>query len=133
MLNDSKIIVQGKYHSNIYNKCTVQVYVYVHSPMSTVVPPRSIHNANKTNTPDITAQIPNFTNPHAMSLYFDAVAILTAPSSGGSFKSRIYSARNLRASPAQIYALTTEAAKWDTVLADVIDKSGILTLERKVN
>ena len=95
--------------------------------------PRSIHNANKTNTPDITAQIPNFTHQHAMSLYFDAVAILTAPSSGGSFKSRIYSARNLRASPAQIYALTTEAAKWDTVLADVIDKSGILTLERKVN
>lgn len=67
-----------------------------------------------------------------MSLYFDAVAILTAPSSGGSFKSRIYSAKNLRASPAQIYALTTEAAKWDTVLADVIDKSGILALERKV-
>ncbi|CAI7630767.1 unnamed protein product [Penicillium glandicola] len=68
-----------------------------------------------------------------MSLYFDAVAILTAPSSGGSFKSRVYSARNLRASPAQIYALTTEAAKWDTVLADVIDKSGILALERKLS
>ncbi|KAI1835464.1 hypothetical protein DTO027I6_2845 [Penicillium roqueforti] len=67
-----------------------------------------------------------------MSLYFDAVAILTAPSSGGSFKSRVYSARNLRASPAQIYALITEAAKWDTVLADVIDKSGILALERKL-
>jgi putative methyltransferase len=67
-----------------------------------------------------------------MSLYFDAVAILTAPSSGGSFKSRIYSARNLRATPAQIYALTTEAAKWDSVLAEVIDKAGILALERKV-
>ncbi|CAG7920253.1 unnamed protein product [Penicillium olsonii] len=68
-----------------------------------------------------------------MSLYFDSVAILTAPSSGGSFKSRIYSARNLRVSPAQIYALTTEAAKWDTVLAEVIDKSGILALERKLS
>jgi hypothetical protein len=68
-----------------------------------------------------------------MSLYFDAVAILTAPSSGGSFKSRVYSARDLRASPAQIYALITEAAKWDTVLAEVIDKSGILALERKVS
>ncbi|KAJ5552035.1 hypothetical protein N7535_000018 [Penicillium sp. DV-2018c] len=68
-----------------------------------------------------------------MSLYFDAVAILTAPSSGGSFKSRIYSARNLRASPAQIYALVTEAAKWDTVLTEVIDKSGILALERKLS
>ncbi|KAJ6148781.1 hypothetical protein N7497_010763 [Penicillium chrysogenum] len=68
-----------------------------------------------------------------MSLYFDAVAILTAPSSGGSFKSRVYSARDLRASPAQIYALITEAAKWDTVLAEVIDKSGILALERKLS
>ncbi|KAJ5311907.1 hypothetical protein PENANT_c022G07463 [Penicillium antarcticum] len=68
-----------------------------------------------------------------MSLYFDAAAILTAPSSGGSFKSRIYSARNLRATPAQIYALTTETAKWDTVLAEVIDKAGILALERKLS
>ncbi|KAJ5167546.1 uncharacterized protein N7482_006327 [Penicillium canariense] len=68
-----------------------------------------------------------------MSLYFDAVAILTAPSTGGSFKSRIYSARNLRASPAQIYALITEASKWDIVLADVIEKADILSLERKLS
>lgn len=68
-----------------------------------------------------------------MSLYFDAVAILTAPSAGGSFKSRIYSARNLRASPAQIYALITEASKWDRVLAEVIEKADILSVERKVS
>ena len=68
-----------------------------------------------------------------MSLYFDAVAILTAPASGGSFKSRIYSARNLRASPAQIYALITEASKWDVILAEVIENAGILNLERKVS
>lgn len=68
-----------------------------------------------------------------MSLYFDAVAILTAPASGGSFKSRIYSARNLRAKPAQIYALITEASKWDVVLAEVIENAGILNLERKVS
>lgn len=68
-----------------------------------------------------------------MSLYFDAVAILTAPSVGGSFKSRIYSARNLRASPAQIYALITEASKWDRVLAEVIEKADILSVERKVS
>lgn len=67
-----------------------------------------------------------------MSLYFDAVAILTAPSTGGSFKSRIYNARNLRASPAQIYALIIEASKWDRVLAEVIEKSDILSVERKV-
>lgn len=68
-----------------------------------------------------------------MSLYFDAVTILTEPSPGGSFKSRIYSARNLRASPAQIYALITEASKWDRVLAEVIEHADILSLERKVS
>jgi hypothetical protein len=68
-----------------------------------------------------------------MSLYFDAEAILTAPASGGSFKSRIYSARDLRAKPAQIYALVSEAAKWDTILAEVIENADILSLERKVS
>lgn len=68
-----------------------------------------------------------------MSLYFDAEAILTAPSTGGSFKSRIYSARNLRASPVQIYALITEALKWDRVLVEVIERADILALERKVS
>lgn len=69
----------------------------------------------------------------SMSLYFDAVSILTTPSSaGGSFKSRIYSARNLRASPAQVYALIIEASKWDRVLAEVIEHADLLALERKV-
>ncbi|KAJ5622660.1 hypothetical protein N7528_005892 [Penicillium herquei] len=68
-----------------------------------------------------------------MSLYFDAVNILTEPASGGSFKSRIYSARNLRATPAQIYALIIEASKWDRVLAEVIDRSDLLNLERKLS
>lgn len=67
-----------------------------------------------------------------MSLYFDAATVLTAPSSGGSFKSRIYSAKNLRASPSQVYALVVETAKWDRVLAEVIEKTDILSLERKV-
>ncbi|KAJ5205071.1 uncharacterized protein N7498_005950 [Penicillium cinerascens] len=68
-----------------------------------------------------------------MSLYFDAVNILTEPSSGGSFKSRIYSARNLRATPPQIYALIIEASKWDRVLAEVIERADILTWERKLS
>ncbi|KAJ5094767.1 hypothetical protein N7456_010628 [Penicillium angulare] len=67
-----------------------------------------------------------------MSLYFDAVNILTEPASGGSFKSRIYSARNLRAQPAQIYALIIEASKWDRLLAEVIDRSELLKVERKL-
>lgn len=68
-----------------------------------------------------------------MSLYFDAVSILTAPSSGGSFKSRIYNARNIKASPAQIYALITESSKWDLLLKDVIENAGILDQEKKVS
>ncbi|KAJ5266521.1 hypothetical protein N7478_009329 [Penicillium angulare] len=67
-----------------------------------------------------------------MSLYFDAVNILTEPASGGSFKSRIYSARDLRAQPAQIYALIIEASKWDRLLAEVIDRSELLKVERKL-
>lgn len=68
-----------------------------------------------------------------MSLYYDAVSILTAPSStGGSFKSRLYNSRTLKASPAQVYALIVEAAKWDILLKEVIDQAGVLKLEPKV-
>lgn len=67
-----------------------------------------------------------------MSLYYDAVSILTAPATGGSFKSRIYNARNIKASPAQVYALIIEASKWDILLKEVIEAAGILKLEPKV-
>ncbi|PYI23766.1 S-adenosyl-L-methionine-dependent methyltransferase [Aspergillus violaceofuscus CBS 115571] len=67
-----------------------------------------------------------------MSLYYDAVGILTAPATGGSFKSRLYNARSLKASPAQIYALIIEASKWDLLLKEVIEKAGILKLEPKL-
>lgn len=68
-----------------------------------------------------------------MSLYYDAVAVLTAPSStGGSFKSRIYNSRSLKASPAQLYALIIEASKWDILLKEVIEAAGIIKLEPKV-
>ncbi|KAL4786327.1 S-adenosyl-L-methionine-dependent methyltransferase [Aspergillus varians] len=68
-----------------------------------------------------------------MSLYYDAVAVLTAPSStGGSFKSRLYNSRTLRATPAQVYALVIEAAKWDILLKEVIEQAGILKLEPKL-
>ncbi|KAL2854101.1 S-adenosyl-L-methionine-dependent methyltransferase [Aspergillus pseudodeflectus] len=68
-----------------------------------------------------------------MSLYYDAVGVLTAPAStGGSFKSRLYNSRTLKASPAQVYALVVEAAKWDILLKEVIDNAGILKLEPKL-
>jgi putative methyltransferase len=70
-----------------------------------------------------------------MSLYYDAATILSssAADQGGSFKSRIYNSKSLKASPAQIYALVTEASKWDILLKEVIEHAGILSLEHKVN
>ncbi|EEA26494.1 hypothetical protein TMatcc_005229 [Talaromyces marneffei ATCC 18224] len=69
-----------------------------------------------------------------MSLYYDASTILTSSSNdqGGSFKSRIYNSKSLKASPAQIYALVTEASKWDILLKEVIENSGILSSEPKL-
>lgn len=70
-----------------------------------------------------------------MSLYYDAATVLSssAASQGGSFKSRIYNSKSLKASPAQIYALVVEAAKWDILLKEVIENAGILALESKVH
>lgn len=67
-----------------------------------------------------------------MSLYFDAVSVLTAPpEAGGSLKSRIYNSR-LKSSPPQIYALITETTKWNAVLKEVVNNSDILAHEPKV-
>lgn len=68
-----------------------------------------------------------------MSLYYEAASFLTAPAgAGGSFKSRVYSAKGLKVSPAQIYAVITEASKWDLLLKEVIENSEILSQEPKV-
>ncbi|PYH91615.1 S-adenosyl-L-methionine-dependent methyltransferase [Aspergillus ellipticus CBS 707.79] len=68
-----------------------------------------------------------------MSVYYDAVTILTAPSpNGGSFKSRIYNARTIKSTPAQVYALIIETSKWDILLKEVIENAGILKLEPKL-
>ena len=69
-----------------------------------------------------------------MSLYYDAATFFAATSSKeGSFKSRIFkNGSNLKSAPATIYALVSETAKYDTLLAEVIDKAAILALEPKV-
>lgn len=68
-----------------------------------------------------------------MSVYFDAVSIVQNPSTeGGSFKSRIYNSKTLKSSPAQVYALITETAKWDILLKEVIENSELLLREQKV-
>ncbi|KAK2751130.1 hypothetical protein FQN57_000205 [Myotisia sp. PD_48] len=65
-----------------------------------------------------------------MSLYFDAVSVLSGPANAGSLKSRIYNAQ-WKASPAQIYALIIETSKYNLVLKEIIDNSGILAQEPK--
>ena len=69
-----------------------------------------------------------------MSLYYEAASILSRDSSsGGSLKSRIYSDKSLKAAPPQIFALISEASKWDLLLKEVIENAGILPLEPKVS
>jgi putative methyltransferase len=68
-----------------------------------------------------------------MSLYYEAAAILAnADNTGGSLVSRIYTKKDLKSSPGQIFALIAEASKWSIVLKDVIEKCGLLAEERKV-
>lgn len=68
-----------------------------------------------------------------MSLYYEAATILeNADNVGGSLTSRIYGKKGLKSKPTAIYALVTEATKWSAVLKDVVEKSGILKLEKKV-
>ncbi|KAK2783453.1 hypothetical protein FQN52_001552 [Onygenales sp. PD_12] len=67
-----------------------------------------------------------------MSLYYDAATILENRSSdGGSFKSRVFNSK-LKSSPGQVYALISEAAKWDILLKEVVENAGILPLEPKL-
>ena len=68
-----------------------------------------------------------------MSLYYDASTVLATGHSGGSLKSTIYRDKGkLRSDPATVFALVSEATKWAEVLKEVIEKSGLLHVERKV-
>ncbi len=68
-----------------------------------------------------------------MSLYYEAADLLAAPTnSGGSLKSRIFSKKDLKSQPSQIYALAIESCKWSSVLKEVVENADILRLERKV-
>lgn len=69
-----------------------------------------------------------------MSLYYEAAAILAnADNTGGSLKSRIFTKKDLKSSPGQIFALIAEASKWSVVLKDVIERCGLLAEEKKVD
>lgn len=68
-----------------------------------------------------------------MSLYYDAAPLLvSSPDAGGSLKSRVFSSKDLKSPPKQVFALVSEASKWSPVLVDVIERSQLLQLERKV-
>ena len=68
-----------------------------------------------------------------MSLYYDAAPLLLPSSDqSGSLKSRIFNSKGHKSSPKQIFAVVSEAAKWSPVLSEVIQKSQLLQLERRV-
>jgi putative methyltransferase len=68
-----------------------------------------------------------------MSLYFEASDILAnVEAKGGSLKNRIFGKKDLKSSPGAIFALVAETTKWSSVLKEVIEKSDILKLEKKV-
>ncbi|RFU79925.1 nol1 nop2 sun domain [Trichoderma arundinaceum] len=68
-----------------------------------------------------------------MSLYHEAAEILSSSSdSGGSLKSRVFGKKKGKAPPGQLYALVLESAKWSPVLKEVIEKTELLKLERKL-
>ena len=66
-----------------------------------------------------------------MSLYYEAASFLI-PHSEGSLKSRVLSHKELKSHPKQIYALASETARWSPILADLIERSQLLQIERKV-
>lgn len=69
-----------------------------------------------------------------MSLYHEAAEFLTSsPSEGGSLKARVFKRKALKSPPNQLYALVLETAKWSGILREVVDKTELLKLERKVS
>ena len=68
-----------------------------------------------------------------MSLYEEAARLLENPDQkGGSLKSRVFAEQSLKNQPKAVFALVAKTTQWSEVLKDVVEKSGLLTLERKV-
>lgn len=68
-----------------------------------------------------------------MSLYLEASRIISQEN--GSLKSRIFNEKpgTYRSSSKRLYALIVETLKHQDVLNEVIDKSGLLEVEKKVH
>lgn len=68
-----------------------------------------------------------------MSLYHEAAEILgKAQKNGGSLKSIVFGKKTWKTDGKTLFALTSEAAKWSEVLSEVVEKSGVLGVEKSV-
>ncbi|KAF2767362.1 S-adenosyl-L-methionine-dependent methyltransferase [Teratosphaeria nubilosa] len=69
-----------------------------------------------------------------MSLYHEAAGVLeSARTSGSSIKTLVYGKKTWKSNPKTLFALSTEAAKWSEVLSEVVEKSGVLTVEKALS
>lgn len=70
-----------------------------------------------------------------MSLYHEAAKVFDHFSSkkGGSLRSLIYQDSTLKSPHTNLYRVVSESLKFKEVLREVIDKSGLLKLERKAS
>jgi putative methyltransferase len=68
-----------------------------------------------------------------MSLYYEAATFIADSNAAStSLKSRVYNSKSLKSTPAQVFALVSEASKWSPILKEVVEKSQLLVHERKV-
>jgi hypothetical protein len=68
-----------------------------------------------------------------MSLYHEAAAILDTVNKGKtSLKAEIFGKKTWKTDGKVLFALTSEAAKWSSILAEVVEKSGLLKIEKQV-
>jgi putative methyltransferase len=69
-----------------------------------------------------------------MSLYHEATEVLTSvKKNNGSLKSVVFGKKTWKSDAKTLYALAAEAAKWSTVLSEVVENSGILRLEKNAS
>lgn len=68
-----------------------------------------------------------------MSLYHEAAKILDVAGKGHtSLKSEIFGKKEWKTDRKTLYAVTSEAAKWSSVLSEVVERSGMLKAEKQV-
>ncbi|KAF2161247.1 hypothetical protein M409DRAFT_69866 [Zasmidium cellare ATCC 36951] len=68
-----------------------------------------------------------------MSLYHEAADILErAQKNGGSLKSIVFGKKTWKTDGKTLFALTSEAAKWSEILSEVVERSGVLGVEKSL-